>query len=121
MPNLKDYNIDNLVNRVEGGSDSDGQKAEPILIAKSLLELQESITLLHKQIPLTAVEIKVNLSKNTEKITESMDALKKAINDSSIASSRQAGILNFWTKGLVFATIVLVLVTAIFSYLQYYN
>lgn len=119
MSNLEGYIADELAKRVEEGSDSSGQKAESILIAKALFELRESVTGLKTQIPITSSDIKINLSKNAEKITESMDALKKEINTFSLSSGQQAKTLNFWTKGLVFVTVALVTVTAIFSYLQY--
>lgn len=64
---LSKYSLDKLAQRVEDGSDSDGQKAQPILIAKAMLELQISIKDLQKQISLASVGIKGtvnNASKN---------------------------------------------------------
>ena len=80
MTGLQKYSIDELANRIEKGSDrAPSYKAEPLLIAKALSELQSSITNLQGQISATSIEIRTNLSKNAEKITKSMDSLKHEI------------------------------------------
>lgn len=40
---LSEYTVDELAGQVEGGNDSTGQKAMPLLIAKTTLELSHSV------------------------------------------------------------------------------
>lgn len=112
IPLLK-YNLDQLAQRVEGGSDSDGQKAEPILIAKAMTELQNSITALHNQIPLTGVEIRMTISKATDKLSGSVDKLRDEIQVYSKSSDRYANAMKWLTFALVAVGILQIVVSFI--------
>ena len=98
---LSKYKLDELAKRVEGGSDSDGQKAEPILIAKVMVELQNSIITLQQQIPMTGSEIRTTISRATDKLSESVDKLREEIHEYSKSSDRYATAMKWLTFALV--------------------
>lgn len=100
--NLSNYNLENLAKRVEGGSDSDGQKAEPILIAKSMIELQNSIIALQRQIPMTGSEIRTTMDRSIGKLSNSINELKEEIKKYSESSNKHATAIKLLTGGLVF-------------------
>ena len=110
---LSKYDLDKLAQRVEGGSDSDGQKAEPILIAKAMTELQNAITALHNQIPLTGVEIRTTISRATDKLAGSVDKLHDEIQVYSKSSDRYANAMKWLTFALVAVGIIQVVISFI--------
>lgn len=114
MPNsLSKYNIDDLAERVESGGDSDGQKAEPILIAKSMIELQNSIIALQQQIPITGSEIRGTIRSATEELSKTVDKLNDEIKEYSKASDRYAKAMRWLTFGLVMVGILQVVIAII--------
>ncbi len=91
---LANYDLDQLAVRVEGGSDSDGQKAEPILVAKAMVGLQSSV----KDLQLQIIEAGKGI-RTTFRI--SLDRLEKQIEKYSESSSKQAEALKRLTLALV--------------------
>lgn len=98
---LSKYTIDQLAIRVEGGIDSDGLKAEPILIAKSMIELQRAVVALKDQIPLTGVEIRMTISRAAERLSESVNNLGQEIKNYSKSSDKYANAMKWLTVALV--------------------
>jgi len=64
MTKLSEYNINNLTSRVESGSDSSGQKAMPILLAKSMFDLQTSIVNVSNHLCFAITDLKSEIEKS---------------------------------------------------------
>ena len=96
MAKLSEYNIDDLTGRVEDGGDSSGQKAMPILLAKSMLDLQKSV---------------VNVSNN---LCFAITGLKSEIRKSRKSNDNYSRSMKWLTGALVFVGVVQIFV-AIFK------
>lgn len=86
--NLLNYDIDELAKRVEKGQDSSGQKAEPILIAKSLIEL------------------KYSTEKLSGVMSESAMVLKEEFERFSKSNNKHANSIRWLTVGIVIVGIL---------------
>ncbi|MEK7616053.1 MAG: hypothetical protein AAB420_02500 [Patescibacteria group bacterium] len=110
---LSKYTLDELAERVEGGGDSSAQKAEPILIAKALVELQQSITTLQKQIPQTGSEIRSTIGRVSEELSETVRGLRTEMQAYSASNDKYATAMKWLTVGLVVVGVGQVIVTLI--------
>jgi len=82
-----------------------------LLNSKSAEELKNSVTALQLQLPQVEIGLKVNLSKNTDKLSESLDGLKDEIKLFSKASTKASKTLVVWTVILAISTVVLAVAT----------
>jgi len=119
IDSLNKYGLDELAGRVEAGSDSDGQKAEPILIAKSNMILTRQINDSMRILSLFIDSMNKEVKKEIEGLNVEMGETKKSINGlaneitiASSASSKHAKSLSRYTLWLAVATVVLALGTA---------
>lgn len=106
---LSKYNLDELANRVEGGSDSSAQKAEPILMAKSMVVLKTAV----KDLQLQIIELGKYLGSTLRDNKKSMDELNGSIDKYSKSSDKHAKALNWLTTGLVIVGVTQIIVSII--------
>jgi hypothetical protein len=125
---LGKYNLDELAKRVEAGSDSDGQKAEPILIAKSNMILTRQINDSMRTLSLFIDSMNKEVKREIEGLNSEMGEMKKSIdglaNEITIASSasfKQAKSVSRYTLWLAIATIVLAIGTILPALITFYN
>lgn len=90
---LSNYTLDELAKRVEKGGDSPAQKAEPILIAKSLIELKNS------------------MEKSSGVMSESAQVLREEFQRFSKSNNRHANAMKWLTAGIVFLGIIQIIIT----------
>lgn len=119
---LSKYTIDELAQRVEDGDSTSAQKAESLLVAKSLIELNNTLFLLRTQMTQVANNVQRTIENASEKILRPMDELSQGIQNLnseiykySKTSDRSAKAMKWLTFGLFFVGIAQVVV----SVLQY--
>ena len=112
---LQKYSINELAERVEGGADTGAQKAESILIAKTMVELANGMEVLQAQLAATGKDIRQIIGYKVEELTKSIDAFKAVIVDYSRSSDKYANAMAWFTGGLFFIGAVQLFI-AIFKY-----
>lgn len=103
---LEKYTLGKLAERVESGGDSDAQKAEPILIAKSMIELTGQLEILQKQLQATGKDIREIIGYRVESLTKSIDNLRDVFVKYSDSGDKYGLAMKRLTYALVFFTAV---------------
>ena len=99
--NLSEWNIDELAKLVASGADTSAQKAQPLLIAKAMVELAGNVRALQEQIPQTIGNGADHMIKKLDELNDTLVNLKGEINGYSVSSSRHAFAIEILTAGLV--------------------
>src|SRR3989344_9510848 len=106
---LSRYTLDELAQRVEGGDNTSAQKAESLLAAKSLIELNNTLFLFRTQMAEVANHLQRTIENASERMVRPMDELNQGIQNLnqeiskySKSSDRSAVAMKWLTFGLFF-------------------